>query len=98
MLFTLTTVGWLVLRSLSTGAGGLEITLNWTAIVALGVPLVALTFLLVRFFLSVAFRHADYDTTVVKTGQKWVSQVALDGFFNILKEFWPDIRHGVLRK
>lgn len=27
----------------------------------------------------------------VKTYQRWGTQVALDGFFNILKEFWPDL-------
>jgi hypothetical protein len=30
-----------------------------------------------------------------KTGQKWVTQIALDGVFNIVKEFWPDINHTV---
>jgi hypothetical protein len=42
--------------------------------------------------------YPSRERTWTKTGQKWVSQVALDGFFNILKEFWPDIRHYVLRK
>jgi hypothetical protein len=27
----------------------------------------------------------------VKTYQRWGTQIALDGLFNILKEFWPDI-------
>ena len=27
----------------------------------------------------------------VKTYQRWGTQVALDGIFNVLKEFWPDI-------
>jgi hypothetical protein len=27
----------------------------------------------------------------VKTYQRWATQVALDGVFNMLKEFWPDI-------
>jgi hypothetical protein len=66
VLFAITTAGWFVLRSLSTGAGGLEITLNWKAIVALGVPLVALTLLLVGLFLSVALWQADHDTTFVE--------------------------------
>lgn len=30
-----------------------------------------------------------------KAGQKWVTQIGLDGAFNILKEFWPDINHSV---
>jgi hypothetical protein len=28
-------------------------------------------------------------------GQKWVTQIALDDVFNIVKEFWPDINHAV---
>jgi hypothetical protein len=32
---------------------------------------------------------------LVKTYQRWGTQVALDGIFNILKEFWPDIDHSV---
>jgi hypothetical protein len=35
------------------------------------------------------------ERTWTKTGQKWVTQVALDGVLNILKEFWPDINHAV---
>jgi hypothetical protein len=38
------------------------------------------------------------ERTWTKTGQKWATQVALDGLFNVLKEFWPDIRHGVFRQ
>ncbi len=33
----------------------------------------------------------------VKTYQRWGTQVALDGFFNVLKEFWPDIDRAVFR-
>ena len=36
--------------------------------------------------------------TWTKTSQRWVQQIALDGAFNVLKEFWPDIRHNVLKK
>jgi hypothetical protein len=35
------------------------------------------------------------EHTWTKTGQKWLTQVALDGAFDILKEFWPDINHSV---
>jgi hypothetical protein len=35
------------------------------------------------------------ERTWTKTGQKWLTQVALDGVFNILKEFWPDIDRTV---
>jgi hypothetical protein len=31
----------------------------------------------------------------VKTYQRWGTQVGLDGVFNALKEFWPDIDHAV---
>lgn len=37
------------------------------------------------------------ERTWTKTGQKWLTQIALDGVFNILKEFWPDIRRDVFR-
>jgi len=33
----------------------------------------------------------------VKTYQRWGTQVGLDGLFNVLKEFWPDINHAVFR-
>jgi len=35
------------------------------------------------------------QNTWVKTYQRWGTQLALDGLFNILKEFWPDIDHAV---
>jgi hypothetical protein len=31
----------------------------------------------------------------VKTYQRWGTQVALDGAFNVMKEFWPDIDRAV---
>jgi hypothetical protein len=42
--------------------------------------------------------YPQRERTWTKTGQKWANQVALDGIFNILKEFWPDIRHDILRQ
>ncbi len=33
----------------------------------------------------------------VKTYQRWGTQVGLDGLFNVLKEFWPDIDRVVFR-
>jgi hypothetical protein len=33
----------------------------------------------------------------VKTYQRWGTQVGLDGVFNVLKEFWPDIDHAIFR-
>jgi hypothetical protein len=39
---------------------------------------------------------AEYNPWV-KTYQRWGTQVGLDGVFNILKEFWPDIDKAVFR-
>lgn len=33
----------------------------------------------------------------VKTYQRWGTQVGLDGLFNVLKEFWPDIDRAIFR-
>ena len=33
----------------------------------------------------------------VKTYQRWGTQVVLDGVFNVVKEFWPDINRAVFR-
>jgi hypothetical protein len=35
------------------------------------------------------------SNTFVKTYQRWGTQVGLDGVFDVLKEFWPDINHAV---
>ena len=35
--------------------------------------------------------YPSRERTWTKTGQKWVTQIALDGAFNIVKEFWPDV-------
>jgi hypothetical protein len=37
------------------------------------------------------------ERTWTKTGQKWLTQVAIDGVFNVFKEFWPDINGAVFR-
>jgi hypothetical protein len=37
------------------------------------------------------------ERTWTKTGQKWLTQVAVDGVFNVLKQFWPDIDRTVFR-
>ena len=62
LLLTVATSGWLVLRNMSTGTGALEIRLNWTAIFALGVPLVGFAFLLVWLFIRVALSQNPHDT------------------------------------
>lgn len=35
------------------------------------------------------------ERTWTKTGQKWLTQVGIDGVFNVFKEFWPDINRTV---
>jgi hypothetical protein len=37
------------------------------------------------------------ERTWTKTGQKWLTQVGIDGVFNVFKEFWPDINRIVFR-
>jgi len=66
LLLTVATSGWLVLRTLSAGIGGLRIRLNWTAIIALGVPFVALGFLLVWLFVCVTLGQNARDTAQLK--------------------------------
>ena len=39
--------------------------------------------------------YPSQERTWTKTGQKWVTQIALDGAFNIAKEFWPDVNHAI---
>ena|ERR1700737_773019 len=41
--------------------------------------------------------YPSRERTWTKTGQKWITQIGLDGVFNILKEFWPDINHAIFR-
>ena len=41
--------------------------------------------------------YPSRERTWTKTGQKWVAQIGLDGAFNILKEFWPDVNRIVFR-
>ena len=36
--------------------------------------------------------------TWTKTSQRWGEQLALDAVVNVVKEFWPDIRHSVLHQ
>jgi len=36
-------------------------------------------------------------STWTKTGQKWLTQVAVDGLSNIAKEFWPDINSALFK-
>jgi hypothetical protein len=38
------------------------------------------------------------DRSFGSTASKWGQQIGLDTGFNIMKEFWPDIRHKLLRQ
>lgn len=38
------------------------------------------------------------ERTWTKTGQKWATQVGLDGIFNVMKEFWPDVSQHIFHK
>ena len=46
VLLIILTAGWLVVRDLSGGTAGITVRLNWTLIVGLGVPFIALPFLI----------------------------------------------------
>jgi hypothetical protein len=37
------------------------------------------------------FYYPESERTWIKTRQKWTTQIAFDGVFNVVKEFWPDI-------
>jgi hypothetical protein len=39
--------------------------------------------------------YPSRERTWTKTGQKWATQISLDGAYNIVKEFWPDINRTV---
>lgn len=42
------------------------------------------------------FYYPSQERTWTKTGQRWVTQVGLDGFSNLIKEFWPDLNSKIL--
>lgn len=37
------------------------------------------------------------DRSFGNTANKWGQQIGLDTFFNVAKEFWPDVRHKLFR-
>ncbi|MGP8269730.1 MAG: hypothetical protein ACLQLH_06655 [Terracidiphilus sp.] len=37
------------------------------------------------------FYYPSPERSWTKTGQRWVAQVGLDGFSDLMKEFWPDV-------
>jgi hypothetical protein len=38
------------------------------------------------------------DRSLGNTANKWGQQIALDAFFNVAKEFWPDVRKQIFGK
>jgi hypothetical protein len=38
------------------------------------------------------------ERTFGKTAENWGTQIGVDGIADLLKEFWPDIRHGLSRR
>jgi hypothetical protein len=50
---------------------------------------------------ATAISNAYYPSenrTASNNAYKWGQQIALDAFFNVLKEFWPDLRHKLFGK
>jgi hypothetical protein len=37
------------------------------------------------------------DRSLTNTANKWGEQIALDAFFNVAKEFWPDVRNKLFK-
>jgi hypothetical protein len=42
--------------------------------------------------------YPSQERTWTKTGQRWVTQIGLDGFANLIKEFWPDVNAKILHR
>jgi hypothetical protein len=38
------------------------------------------------------------DRSLGNTANKWGQQIGLDTFFNVTKEFWPDVRHKLFKR
>jgi hypothetical protein len=43
------------------------------------------------------FYYPASDRSFANTADKWGQQIALDTFFNVTKEFWPDVRNKLFR-
>jgi hypothetical protein len=43
------------------------------------------------------FYYPASDRSFGNTANKWGQQIALDTFFNVAKEFWPDVRNKMFR-
>jgi hypothetical protein len=44
------------------------------------------------------FYYPPEDRTLSKNLSRWGIMVGEDTFFNLLKEYWPDIRHKLLKR
>lgn len=44
-----------------------------------------------------SFYYPSEERTWTKTGQRWVTQIGLDGVANLAKEFWPDVNARLFR-
>jgi hypothetical protein len=44
------------------------------------------------------FYYPASERTLGKTAENWGTQIGVDGIADLLKEFWPDIRHRLLRQ
>ena len=42
--------------------------------------------------------YPEQYRTWTKTGQRWVTNVGLDGLFSVFKEFWPDINSHIFHQ
>jgi hypothetical protein len=42
--------------------------------------------------------YPSQERTWTKTGQRWLTQVSLDGASNLVKEYWPDINSKIFRR
>jgi hypothetical protein len=41
------------------------------------------------------FYYPSEERNWTKVGQRWLLQIGLDGMSNVVKEFWPDVAHGL---
>jgi hypothetical protein len=41
------------------------------------------------------FYYPEQERTWTKTGQRWLTNVSLDGATFVLREFWPDINNAL---
>ncbi len=80
-------VGYAMSRLAVTKTDSGHSSLNFSEIVGNGVSAVA----------SNAYYPAQ-ERSWVKTRQKWAAQLALDGVFDVFKEFWPDINAKLLHQ